>query len=560
MRWILPEPIEAVEVRSLADSLRVPLAIAELLWRRGYRTPESAKRHMEPRLASLEDPFELPDMEHAVARLLRAVDAGESIVLYGDYDVDGVTSLALLHRVLHQFGARTRCFLPVRDTEGYGLSTAGLERCRRECAPALLVAIDCGTSSVAEIAQLGAEGVDVIVLDHHECPDILPSCVALVNPKRGSRFDYLCSVGVVFKLAHALLKKRRIPSVDLREYLDLVALGTVADLVPLQEENRILVRRGLAQMQQSRWAGIHALMRISAVKPPLGAGDVGFKLGPRMNAAGRLGTASDALDLLLSEDPETAQALAGRLDERNRERRGVEESVLQEAEAQVLTTYPSGVGAAIVVGAPGWHPGVLGIVASRLMRKFYRPAIVLGFDEQGIGKGSGRSIEGLPLVDALRQCGSLLDKFGGHDMAAGVSLRIENFPAFQKAFEHCAAAHLSAEQLVPILQIDAELFLEEVHEGMLAQYEALAPFGMGNPQPLFLLRGVTPASAPRLLKEKHVQLSLRQGRAFSRAMWFNAPSTNLPDGPWDLAVELSRNEYQGVVSAQILVKALRRAQ
>ena len=203
MRWILPEPIEAGEVRSLADSLRVPVAIAELLWRRGYRTPESAKRHLEPRLASLEDPFELPDMEHAVERLLRAVDAGESIVLYGDYDVDGVTSLALLQRILLQFGARARCFLPVRDTEGYGLSAAGLDRCKRECSPTLLVAIDCGTSSVTEIAQLGREGIDVIVLDHHECQEVLPSCVALVNPKRGSRFEYLCSVGVVFKLAHA---------------------------------------------------------------------------------------------------------------------------------------------------------------------------------------------------------------------------------------------------------------------------------------------------------------------------------------------------------------------
>lgn len=560
MRWILPEPLEPGELRSFSDSLRVPPAIAELLWRRGFRTPEAARRHMEPRLASLEDPFELPDMEQAVDRLLKAVDAAESIVLYGDYDVDGVTSLALLQRVLLQFGARVRCFLPVRETEGYGLSAAGLERCRRECAPALLVAVDCGTSSVAEIARLRAEGVDVIVLDHHECPELLPECVALVNPKRGSRFDYLCSVGVVFKLAHALLKKRRVSSVDLREYLDLVALGTVADLVPLQDENRILVRRGLAQISKSRWPGIHALMRVAAVKPPLAAADVGFKLGPRMNAAGRLGTARDALDLLLCDEATLAGELAGRLDAQNRERRGVEETVLQEAEAQVAEMYPQGVEAAIVVGAPGWHPGVLGIVASRLMRKFHRPSIVLGFDENGVGKGSGRSIPGLPLVDALRECSRFLDKFGGHDMAAGVSLPGENFAAFRTAFQACASARLTAEQLVPCLELDAELFLEELNEKMLEQYEALAPFGMGYPQPLFLVRGVTPGGSPRMLKEKHMQLSLRQGRSFSRAMWFNAPSPNLPPAPWDLAVELSRNEYQGVVSAQIVVRALRPAQ
>jgi single-stranded-DNA-specific exonuclease len=213
-----------------------------------------------------------------------------------------------------------------------------------------------------------------------------------------------------------------------------------------------------------------------------------------------------------------------------------------------------------VVGAPGWHPGVLGIVASRLMRKYHRPSIVVGFDEQGMGKGSGRSIAGLPLVEALRECAPFLDKFGGHEMAAGVSLRREQFANFQRAFEACAEAHLGAEQLVPSLEIDAELFLEELNAGMLAQYEALAPFGMGNPQPLFMVRGVTPGGAPRLLKEKHLQLLLRQGRASSRAMWFNAPSTHLPEGPWDLAVELTRNEYQGVVSVQILVKALRRAQ
>jgi single-stranded-DNA-specific exonuclease len=301
-------------------------------------------------------------------------------------------------------------------------------------------------------------------------------------------------------------------------------------------------------------------MRVAAVKPPLAASDVGFKLGPRMNAAGRLGTARDALELLLCEDRESAELLAGRLDSQNRERRGVEEAVLQEAEAQVEASYPKGVEAAIVVGATGWHPGVLGIVASRLMRKHYRPSIVVGFDEQGMGKGSGRSIEGLPLVQALGACAPLLEKYGGHDMAAGVSLRKENFPEFQRAFAACAASYLDSQKLTPSLEIDAELFLGEVSEGMLAQYEALAPFGMGNPQPLFLLRGVMPAGTPRLLKEKHMQLALRQGSASSRAMWFNVPSTNLPEAPWDLAVELTRNEFQGVVSPQVVVRALRTAQ
>jgi single-stranded-DNA-specific exonuclease len=365
---------------------------------------------------------------------------------------------------------------------------------------------------------------------------------------------------VVFKLSHALLKSRKHEGVDLREFLDLVALGTLADLVPLQDENRTLVRKGLVQMADSKWIGISALMRVAGVRPPLDSGDVGFKLGPRMNAAGRLGTARDALDLLLSENVREANQLAERLDAQNRDRRGVEDQVLQEAESQVAEFFRADEHAAIVVGATGWHPGVLGIVASRLMRKHYRPTIVVGFDDDGMGKGSGRSIKGLPLVEALHGCRDLLQKYGGHEMAAGVTLRQENFEAFRISFGEYAARHLSAANLQPTVEIDAELLLEEVNTRMLTQYESLAPFGMGNPQPLFILRGVTPSESPRVLKEKHLQLCLRQGSASSRAMWFNAASQKLPPAPWDLAVELSRNEYQGVVSAQILVRAIRSAE
>jgi single-stranded-DNA-specific exonuclease len=560
MRWILPATHDPSAIVSLAEALQIPNAIAELLWRRGYRTPESAKPHLDPRLASLADPFLLPDMRAAVDRIFTAIDGGERIVLFGDYDVDGVTSLALLSRVLRAFGANVECFLPVREGEGYGLSSRGVERCRREYNPQLLVAVDCGTSAVSEVSELRAQGVDVVVLDHHECPSVLPECNALVNPKRGNHFQYLCSVGVVFKLSHAMLKCRKQEGIDLREFLDLVALGTLADLVPLQDENRTLVRRGLAQMGESKWIGVSALMRVAGVKPPLDSGDVGFKLGPRMNAAGRLGTARDALDLLLSEDAVEANQLAERLDIQNRDRRGVEDQVLREAEEQVALSFRPEIDAAIIVGASGWHPGVLGIVASRLMRKYYRPTIVVGFDETGMGKGSGRSIKGLPLVEALHGCRDLLDKYGGHEMAAGVSVRQENFEAFRGMFCEHAAKSLSADNLEPTVEIDAELLLEEVNTRMLTQYEALAPFGMGNPQPMFILRGVTPSESPRVLKEKHLQLSVRQGSASSRAMWFNAASQKLPPAPWDLAVELSRNEYQGVVSAQILVRAVRAAE
>ena len=345
-----------------------------------------AAQFLDPKLKSLSDPFLLPDMSAAVDRLLAAIDRRERIVLYGDYDVDGVTSLALLTRVLRAFGAEPQCFLPDRMDEGYGLTRDGIARCVATLQPQLLVAVDCGTTSHAEIAALAGDGIEVIVFDHHAGKESPPQCAAVVNPKRGADFHYLCSAGVVFKAAHALLKRRPVPGLDLRDYLDYVALGTVADIVPLLGENRALVKRGLGQIANTRWPGIRALVEVAGVRAPISAGDVGFKLAPRMNAAGRLGTARDALDLLLSDDPATAVSLARSLDSQNRDRQAVEEKVFAEAETQMAQSFVWERDAAIVVGAEGWHPGVVGIVASRLMKRHHRPTLVIGFDEHGLGQ------------------------------------------------------------------------------------------------------------------------------------------------------------------------------
>ena len=546
-------------MRALARSLRVAPFIAEMLVRRGFATDAEAASFLDPRLKSLCDPFLLPDMDRAVERLLAAIDRRERIVLYGDYDVDGVTSLALLTRVLRAFGGKPECFLPLRVDEGYGLSTDGVARCVETFHPQLLVAVDCGTSSVAEIAALMADGVDAIVIDHHEIKGSLPDCAALVNPKRGDGFHYLCSVGLVFKVAHALLKRRPLADFDLREYLDLVALGTVADLVPLVDENRILVKHGLAQLAKTRSVGLRELMDVAGVRPPLTPPDVGFKLGPRMNAAGRLGTAQEALELLLTEDGARARALAEDLDVQNRERRKVEDEVHVHAEKQLAEWFDPARDAAIVVGGGSWHPGVVGIVASRLLRTHHRPSLVIGFDEQGMGKGSGRSIEGLSLVQALTHCGPLLEKYGGHEMAAGLTLRRENFVAFRDAFRACARDLLSADQLQARLHLDVELTIGDINFDLLAQYCSLQPFGMGNRQPTFFARGVTLAGEPRIMKEKHLSLMLRQGGDEYRAVWFGAVSEKLPRQPWDIAFHLERNEYQGVVSAQIHMRAVRAA-
>ena len=560
-RWIFPPSVDGREVQRFWPSeLGIARFAAELLLRRGVSCAEDAEPFLTPRLKSLRDPFLLPNMAAAVERILAALDRRERIALYGDYDVDGVTSLALLTRLLRAFGAEPACFLPSRVDEGYGMSADGVARCVSEHAPQLIIAVDCGTSSVAEIAALQAQGIDVIVLDHHESKEALPACAALVNPKLGDDFHYLCSVGIVFKVAHALIKQRPVEGFDLKDCLDLVALGTVADLVPLRGENRVFVRRGLAQLEESKWIGVRALVEVSGLRTPYSPANIGFGLAPRLNAAGRLGTAQDALELLLTEDAGRARALAANLDAQNRERRTVEEAVFQQAELQLAEWFDAVRDAAIVVGAAGWHPGVVGIVASRLQKRHHRPTFVVGFDEAGIGKGSGRSIEGLSLVAALARCTGLLEKHGGHEMAAGLTLREARFAEFRQAFCACAREILTDEQLQPRLHVDAELTLGEIDYDLLDQHESLQPFGMGNPQPVFAARGVTLASEARVMKEKHLSLILRQAGDEYRAVWFNSAALELPRLPWDVAFQIERNEWQGTVSPQIHIRAVRRAE
>ncbi|MGH7936386.1 MAG: single-stranded-DNA-specific exonuclease RecJ, partial [Chthoniobacterales bacterium] len=426
--------------------------------------------------------------------------------------------------------------------------------------PQLVIAVDCGTSSRAEIAALTARGVDVIVLDHHEPKGERPRCHALVNPKASApnEFSYLCSVGIVFKLCHALLKTSPLPGFDLRRRLDLVALGTVADIVPLEMENRILVHHGVREIAQRRLLGLGKLMDISAVRPPIVSEHIGFRLGPRLNAAGRLTSAEKALRLLLTTEEAEATALASELDAQNRERQNVERQIVAAAEAKIAGQKP-GDRFAIVLGDRDWHPGVVGIVAARIARKYHRPTFVVGFDENGLGKGSGRSIDGLSLMAALTPCGDLLEKFGGHEMAAGLTILENNFPAFAIAFEAMCRALLSDNLLEPQLHLDHELTFAEINWDLLRWHELLQPFGNGNPQPLFFARAVGSVTMPQVLKEKHLLLRLRQNGRHRRAIFFGGAENPLPEPPWDIAFRISADEYEGEVRLQMQVEALRTA-
>jgi single-stranded-DNA-specific exonuclease len=547
------------QVEAIVQEFGIRKLVAELLLQRGFSGSAEIGRYLNPRLQDLSDPFLLPNMAAAVDRIFEAVDRNETVVLYGDYDVDGVTSLTLLHAFLRAYGLETRTFLPHRMEDGYGLSDHGLERCLAEHAPSLIIAVDCGTSSIQQVGNLREQGIDVIIVDHHESnTGQLPPAVAVVNPKLGDAFHYFCTAGLIFKLGHALLKRRRNDRLDLKEWLDVVALGTVADLVPLVEENRLLVRKGLQQLARTRHAGLVALKKVAGVGGELESNDIGFKLGPRLNAAGRLDTASVALDLLRCGNPAEADRLAADLDGQNRDRQNLEQRIRDQAVA-MLRQQGDQLGRGIVLASEEWHAGVVGIVASRVVKEFYRPSFIIAFDEEGIGKGSGRSIAGISLVDALKACDDLLVSGGGHQMAAGLTLRRENLEAFRERFAAYLEANAPADLFTPRLEIDLVATLAEINLDLLESYDLVHPMGMGNPAPLFMSRGVRLAEEPRVLKEKHLRLPLQQNGARVEAMWFNAAHLELPPEPWDMAYRISRNVYRGRSSVSLTIEALRQS-
>lgn len=544
---------------------RLPPLVRRLLSQRGISGSERATRFLKPRLADLGDPFALREMDAAVERIFRAAANGEHVCIYGDYDVDGVSSVTLLHAVLTAYGITTDYFIPVRTREGYGLSEEGIRRAIQVCGgkPGLLIAVDCGTSSVTEVQELQQMGIDVVILDHHEAgAHGRPPAVAVVNAKleEDSPFTYLCSAGVVFKLAHAMLKRRRLPDFDLKRYLDVVAIATVADIVPLVDENRLLTRHGLRVMGQGGNIGLQALNAVTDLQRSPNAGHVSFRIGPRLNAAGRMDSPMDALNLLMADSPARARELAERLEQHNRARQQEEEKIRRDALEMMRNRFDPARDHVIVLGSREWHPGVVGIVASLLMRRYHKPTFVISLDENGLGKGSGRSIPGVSLVQAIRACADTLVSGGGHDMAAGLVIREEMIDAFRAAFDRFVRETVSAEQLKPVLQVDAEVTFPELTLELLDSYELLEPFGNSNPQPVFMSRRVMLTEAPRRLQGNHLKLRLRQGNCECDAMFFNGGSVPLPDPPWDIAFTIDRNVWHGRMSLAVSIQDIRPAQ
>lgn len=517
-RWSVAPPEPALRGR-FSDALDIPPLIAQLLINRGHRTLEAARVQLAADSEPFHDPHLLKGLDRAMARLRAAVSRREALLIVGDYDVDGLTGTAMLATALRRSGAVVEIYIPNRLTEGYGLGDGALAAAKHLKAK-VLVTIDCGTTAFVPIAALQRIGVDVIVLDHHTPFAHLPEAHVVVNPlQSGCAYPNkaLASAGVVFKLMQAWHGGE---PAQAESYLDLAALGTIADVMPLVGENRGIVREGLKLLGRRRRVGLRALMAAARLdSAELSPYHVGFIIGPRLNAAGRLGDSRRALQLLLTEDAAEAEQLAEALNVSNRERRRLEQDVLKQSLEHVERSVQFDRHRIMVVAGEGWHQGVLGIVASRLLDRFYRPALVLSLDGE-LAKGSGRSTRTFHLVKALKECESLLEAYGGHGAACGLTLRRDNLPAFREAINRVASDWLQPEDCVPQLDIDAMVPLQTLQLSLVEQMERLGPFGAGNPSPVLASERLRLRSAPQVIAGRHLKCWLTDGRTTMEAIGF----------------------------------------
>lgn len=573
-RWELSET-EVVEtaIHELAEQIGILYPTAKLLWQRGVRTQSDAKKFLLGGDDCFFDPFTMRDMEKAVTRVLQAVERGEQITIYGDYDVDGITSVSVLYLYLREVGAAVNYYIPERLIEGYGMNVAAAERLA-QAGTNLVITVDNGITACEEIAALQAVGVDVVVTDHHTCRSEMPKAVAVVDPHRPDcdyPFSMLAGVGVVFKLICAIEQVRQETIGDpdwlrvlCEKYLDLVALGTIADVMPLVEENRLIVRAGLANMEKNCRAGLRALLDASQGdkrgERRVNAGTLGFAVAPRINAAGRLASATLGAELFLSEDGERITALAEKLCELNRERQATESALMEIAQEQIGQTCDLSKDRVLVLAGKDWHPGVIGIVASRLCERYGMPTIMISIGEDGIGKGSGRSPEQMNLVGALAACEDTLVQFGGHALAAGLTVREENIPLFRERINAYASEFLSEEDRIRPITVDLELGPLDLTLRQAKELLMLEPFGTANPAPVFVLQQAQLIDLKAMGHDgKHSRLYLKKNGISVQAVCFGRSPAELVfrTGDYvDAVFSLDVNTYGGKESAQLNVRNL----
>lgn len=561
-------PFDRTVCGGLSKALNISPLFSHLLLERGIADAEAARRFISRTLSSLHDPFLLKDMEKALDRLDTAIKKRQQILIYGDYDVDGLTATTLLFTTLKRCGADVAYYIPHRVSEGYGLNIEALGAAVKD-GVGLVIAVDCGITSLEEIDFLKKQNIDCIILDHHEplaCS--LPAAVAIINPLQqdcGYPYKSLASVGLVFKLAQALKEGLKVDLFS-REYpieedLDLVALGTISDVAPLTGENRILVSHGLKHLYRTRKTGLRALIEVAGIgkKREFYTDAVGFILGPRLNASGRMSSSLQSLKLLLTRDEAEARGLAEGLDRENRARQALEETILKEAVSKVEREVNFKEHRVIVVASDRWHPGIIGIVASRLVDKFYRPAFLIAFKDD-MGKGSGRSIRNFHLFDALSRCKEDLIEYGGHQYAAGITISKGNLDKFRARLNDIAHEVLKPLDLVPQLNIDAEISLSDLTLKFVKELESLEPFGVGNPKPVFLARGLSLKSRPRMINSSTVQMWVTDGRLTYEAVGFKRSfdfKSETAPANFSLAFNASLNNWQGREEIKLQIKDLR---
>jgi single-stranded-DNA-specific exonuclease len=562
LKWVLDEEPDPALVAGLIEACDLPGQVVKVLIKRGIDTAETIQRFLHPQMADLRDPYDMSDMREGIDRVTQAFCNNEKMVIYGDYDVDGITATTLLYMVLSKLGGNVEYYLPNRLVEGYGLSKDGIDQAK-ERGISLIITVDTGITAIEEVDYARSVGVEVIVTDHHEPGEKIPDAVAIINPKTdGDKYpDELSGVGVAFKFAQALYQSHNQDERDLEEHLDLVAMGTAADIVPLVGENRVLTKFGIRQIARTTKPGLKSLTFVSGLMgKDISTGQVVFILAPRINALGRLGAAGEAVRLLSTRDEHVASAIARKLDEENKRRKAIDEETLREALAQIEETVDLKNDRAIILSGEGWHQGVIGIVASRIVERYHLPTIMISVND-GVGKGSARSIPGFHLCEALKECEHLLIKYGGHKYAAGLSIRDDQIEEFRKAFKKVSIKHLTDDDIAPKLHIDLEIELTEITDDLMQSIEEFSPFGPQNMRPVFLTRNCEVVGQPYIVGKNHLKMRVRKGDPVFDVIGFgfgNMAGLISDKGCLvDLAYVIEYNTYNDVTRKQLRIKDIK---
>lgn len=562
--WIFPEISSDSYVENLAAELDVPKVIAEILVNRDMKTTEEAKRFFRPRLSNLYDPFLLKNMDKAVDRIQETLKNREKILIYGDYDVDGITACSLLYLYLKEMTEQVYFFIPERLKEGYGFSYRGVEEAKR-LGITLIITVDCGITAIDEIVAAQESGIDVIVTDHHQPGNEIPPAFAVLNPMQQDctyPFKGLAGVGVAFKLVQALDQTIGRDASRLVQYTDLVAIGSSADVVPLIDENRVLVRAGLERINSRQNIGLNALLNVASLNNIfIGTGQILFGIAPRINAVGRLGSAERAVKLFSTSQMSEAFEIAQILEQENRQRKSIEEETSREAVKAAESEFQENSKDPLVLFKEGWHPGVIGIVASRLVDKFFRPVVMIAVEE-GIGKGSIRSVPDFDVYAALKNCEKYLKEYGGHKFAAGLTVEERNIAPFKEAFKRTVRETISDDALIPKLNIDARITLDQINERMYKILQQFAPFGPQNARPVFLVEGAEVVGTPTIVGKNHLKFTVRQNDMVMPAIGFNLGERinqldiGVPN--LQLAFVIDENTWRGNTVIQLQVKDMQK--